>query len=139
MSLHRVILLDSAARNVSGLGPVVDMAVMIGGASQFTSGLMLLVVSAVSGTLPTLDAFIQMELPNGDYDDLVVFAQVTGVSRRKVVLLPTPGHTESPISDANLKLVDAKGLVLGAKYRAKWTIGGVGPSFTFSVLADLYD
>jgi len=139
MSLHRITLLTSAKQTASGMENVFDMAAESGGGSQFSSGLFELVVSEAGGLLPTLDAFVQMEMPDGDYDDLVVFAQVSGVAKRFATVTPTPGHAEGPVSDKALTLSAAKGLVLGAKYRVKWTIGGTTPTFTFAVLADLYD
>jgi len=139
MGVHRVELLASAARTASGTGGVFDLAGTIGGGSQYSAGLFLLDVSAVSGTVPTLDCFVQTEMPDGSFSDAVAFGQLLVVTRRQAVLIPGNTLVESPVPDASLTVSSVKGVPLGGKWRVKWTIGGVTPSFTFKVLADFYD
>lgn len=74
-------------------------------------------VTAVTGTLPTLDVVIENKDPvSGKYDTCVTFAQKTGVAVEWKYALDT-------------------GKEIGTKIRAKWTIGGTSPNFTFSLSA----
>lgn len=140
MSLHRVTVLASAARTVSGLGSVLDLSTIIGGASQFSSALFFLNVTAVAGTLPTLDCFVQMEMPNEDYADVIAFGQILATVKRRAVTVPGNVIEEGLHTNGSLTLSSVKGIPLGPRWRAKWTIGGtLSPSFTFDITADFYD
>lgn len=70
-------------------------------------------VSAASGTSPTLDVVIEDTLDGTNWNTIGTFAQKTA-SGREVINVTTP------FSDT---------------LRARWTIGGTTPSFTFSVVA----
>lgn len=140
MGVHRVTLLSSAARTANGTGSITDHATMVGGSSQFSSALFYLNVTAVSGTLPTLDCYIQTEMPNEDYEDAIAFGQVSSTTKRRAILLPGNVMEEGLHLDTALTASSTKGVPLGAKWRVKWIIGGtLSPSFTFDVTADFYD
>jgi hypothetical protein len=102
-----VTLAASAARTASGNGTAVD--------TRESSTLRLLLdVTAASGTGPTLTVTIEQSSDGSTWRDHSSFAQATGVtSERK-----TFGGVDRWV-------------------RAKWTLGGTTPSFTFSVVGEL--
>lgn len=81
-----------------------------------TSGLIFqLVVTAASGTTPTLDVVIEDTIDGVNWFNIATFAQVTGAATQ----------------------VQRYSGVKGPQVRARATIGGTTPSFTFSVTAFL--
>lgn len=72
-------------------------------------------VTAASGTTPTLDVVIEDSLDGTNWNTVGTFTQKTTTGRQVVNL-------ELPVSNV---------------LRARWTIGGTTPSFTFSVVAYL--
>lgn len=85
-------------------------------------------VTAVAGTLPTLDVKVQAKDPvSGAYVDLPGAAFVTKSVAGSDTLTIYPGVAESAG-----RLESA---VLPRTWRAVATIGGTSPSFTFSVAA----
>lgn len=83
-------------------------------------------VSAISGTSPTLDVKLQHKDPvSGTWIDITgaAFAQKTSTGTDDLVIYP--GIT----STANRRVSDA----LPKTWRAVCTIGGTGPSVTFSL------
>ncbi len=69
-------------------------------------------VTAASGT-PTLDVVIEDTVDGANWNVIGTFAQKTGAGREVI-------NVVSPFSD---------------RIRARWTLGGTTPSFTFSVIA----
>jgi hypothetical protein len=69
-------------------------------------------VTAASGTSPTLNVVIEDTLDGTNWNAVVTFAQRTAAGR-EVLSLTTP---------------------FADRLRVRWTIGGTGPSFTFSVV-----
>ncbi len=69
-------------------------------------------VTAASGTTPTLDVVIEDTLDGTNWNILASFGQKTAPGR-EVVNVSTP---------------------FANRIRARWTIGGTTPSFTFSVI-----
>lgn len=98
-----ITLLASEARVVSGVGVSVDLGIK--------SGLTLdLAVSAASGTNPTLDVALETSKDNTTWRTLDAFARVT---------------TAGPV---------ARAFAGADRYvRARWTLGGTDPSFTFGL------
>lgn len=74
----------------------------------------LLHVTAASGTTPTMDVIIQS-------DDNVGFTT------------PTTRGTFSQVNAIASQLIDIDGAITDTYWRARYTIGGTGPSFTFAV------
>lgn len=68
-------------------------------------------VTAVSGTFPTLDVVIEDTIDGTNWNTVGTFTQRTAVGRQ-VINVTTP---------------------FANRLRVRWTIGGTGPSFTFSV------
>lgn len=100
-----VVLLPSAARTASGSGSDVDVG-------RFICAELCLDVTAVSGTSPTLDVYIEgKDQYTGKYK--VLFSQ-TGISA-----VSTYWFTITTLAFRYL--------------RVRWAIGGTSPSFTFSV------
>jgi hypothetical protein len=97
----------SLARTTSGTGPAVD-----GLAVQSTLRIQL-DVTAASGTGPTLDVVIEDTIDGTNWNTIAVMSQKTAPSREVV-------DVTSPFTGT---------------VRARWTISGTTPSFTFSVLA----
>lgn len=96
----------SAARTASGdSGPQTGFEVSQAIRAQLD-------VSAASGTTPTLDVVLEDTLDAGATWNVVgTFAQKTGPGREVI-------DVTSPFTD---------------RLRARWTVGGTSPSFTFSV------
>lgn len=70
-------------------------------------------VTAASGTTPTLDVVVEDTLDGTSWNTIGTFAQKTATGR-EVLNITTPFTN---------------------RVRARWTVGGTTPSFTFSVLA----
>jgi hypothetical protein len=70
-----------------------------------------LLISAVSGTAPTLNVLIEDTLDGTNYNTIGTFAQKTAAGREVI----------------NISVPFAENL------RVSWTIAGTNPSFTFSV------
>ncbi|MDP9474435.1 MAG: hypothetical protein M3R38_01830 [Actinomycetota bacterium] len=99
-------LAPSAARTASG-----DSGIWTGFSDSSTLRAQL-DVTAFAGTGPTLDVVIEDSLDGTTWNTLVTFSQKTGGGRQVV-------DYTAPFAD---------------RLRARWTIGGTAPSFTFSVL-----
>ncbi len=97
------ILAPSAARTADGQGNPID-------ASEYLESHILLDITAVSGTGPTLDLVIETSPDKVNWFTHTTFSQKTGTGK-------------------DLRTLSN----LGKYLRARWTIGGTTPSFTFSV------
>ncbi|MBI4227714.1 MAG: hypothetical protein HY600_05550 [Candidatus Omnitrophica bacterium] len=93
----------SAARTANGQSDPSDV-------SEHLEAQILLDITAVAGTSPTLDAVIETSADKAIWFTHTAFAQKTAAGK-----------------DA-LKLTN-----LGKFLRVRWTLGGTSPSFTFSV------
>lgn len=116
---HQVIVFSSASRTASANSGDQNS----GGAKGVH---LVLDVTAVTGTTPTLDVKVQRkDATSGQYVDLPggAFAQKTGVSVDDLVIYPGVAET------ANRSVSD----VLSEEWRAVETIGGTTPDFTFSL------
>lgn len=100
-------MVASAARTTSGDSGVLD------GWGVPNSARVQLDVTAVSGVGPTLNVVIEDTLDGTNWYVVGTFAQKAAVGREVVNL-------STPFTD---------------QLRARWTIGGTTPSFTFSVIA----
>jgi hypothetical protein len=114
MSVYReVVLAASEARTASGNG---DGFVGFSATDRLAAQL---VVAARSGTNPTLDVTIQHSIDGGTtWHDLTSFSQATAAGTSFIDFSEVMGSTAQ---------------VYGDRLRAKWTLGGTNPSFTFSV------
>ena len=111
------------------------------GNDEFHAAVFALSVTAVAGTLPTLDTWIQMQMPDGSWTYFVSFQRVTTVGTRIATIIPLgpPETAEGGIVTKALSTGSVRTFPLAAKMRVIWTIGGTaGQSFTFAVKAELY-
>jgi len=150
-----IILLPSTTATSSNVGSVLNIPNGYIGAIIYT------VVTAASGTSPTLNVFIQDQLfPAAStdavldrgtaavkFDDFYAATQLTSTGTRVCRFNTTnPAGTANAvsittcdyaISDAALTAGSIRQGPLGNIWRVKYTIGGTSPSFTFSVMAKL--
>jgi hypothetical protein len=126
-------LLPVAARIASGEGSLVVVR------PRFRWVTFELVVLATAGAGATLDVFVQQSLDGVNYDDLVHFTQVPGTSGEQIQSASLPvGRTDAAGEihawrDAALPAGYVADIVLGRRFRIRWTIAGAGASFTFGV------
>lgn len=99
-------LVVSAARTATGNSGVIS------GWGAVTVLRLQLDVTAASGTSPTLDVVVEDTLDGTNWNTVGTFAQKT-VAAREVI------NVTAPFAD---------------RLRVRWTLGGTGPSFTFSVV-----
>lgn len=103
----------SAAKTVTGT------STQVCGLGQYNKYALELVVSAASGTTPTLDVVVQHSIDNGtNWFTLTTFTQATAAT--------TALKVESEVEAATAE-------VYGDCQRISYTIGGTTPSFTFYV------
>lgn len=116
---HGVQVFASAARTVTANSDAME--------NRTAAGVHLVLdVTAASGTTPTLDVKIQrFDAVSGKWVDLPggAFAQKTATGTDDLVIYPGVAET------ANRSVSD----VISQVWRAVATIGGTGPSFTFSL------
>lgn len=100
------VLHPSGAETVTGQSPVFPF--------KGTQAVFVLDVTAAAGTTPTLDVTIEeFDEASGKYSVIDTFPQqIAAATVRRTLAVP-----------------------FGDKIRAVWTIGGAGPSFTFSLSA----
>lgn len=136
MSRRAAAIQSSTVQTADGTGTIYDM----NGREEPSAAVFLLDVTASSGVLPTLNVYIQTEIPDYTFGDIAAFAQVTGITRRLTIVVPSgPGVLdEFAVTDTTLTAGTVRYIPLGTRYRVRWKIGGVGASFTFSVSASMH-
>lgn len=82
-----------------------------------------LVVSAASGTSPTLDVVVQDTLDGTNWFTVGTFTQATAATSQAINIVATDNGSPTVSNNA----------VVGRQLRIKWTVGGTSPSFTFRV------
>lgn len=125
-------LVASAARTAS------DTSELFKHIQNFTSATVCLKVTAKSGTSPTLDVYIQKQLPSGSYTDVAHLTQATDTGEWYVDLVAA-GNIASAAQDAAISAGSVKSCLLGSAWRVKWVLGGTNPSFTFEVHGDFFE
>ena len=136
VSLHA-----SAARTASGTTtPVTDVRKYRGGTFELD------VTAAATEVDDTLNVYVQRLLPSGDWDDIASFTQVlgNGGTQRFVadVIFDSQASDERAAQDAALAAGTVSAVPFADSVRVRYVIvdpGGGAASFTFSVLADLFD
>jgi hypothetical protein len=126
------ILVPSIVQTASSTGNGTNTAATIPGIDQFTSAEVELNVTAASGTL---DVYIQKQLADGAWTDLIHFTQATGTGKQICTLISQTSSPYAP-TDATLAAGTVKPDHMGNTWRAKWVI--TGTSFTFTVLGNFY-
>jgi len=108
---NNLLIQASAAHTTSGNSGNLD----VGGFNEF---LILINVSAASGTTPTLNFFVDSSPDQGtSWVQIASGAQLTGVSTQNIPL--GAGSSATPA-------------LFGEMIRLRWTIAGTTPSFTFN-------
>ena len=126
-------LVPSAARTVNGNGDVLDLLDMVSKAGQRLSPfppslLVQLNITARSGTTPTLVLVIEDSVDGGkNWSPVITFASQNSV----IVVRSQTGIRGDAYPAGFVWPINA------SKIRARWTIGGTSPSFTFDVTAAL--
>jgi hypothetical protein len=153
-----IVLLGITTVTTSGTGPDTNMI------QAWQAATITLNVATVSGTLPTLDVYIQRKFaqaaaadvnpgpPTGTaiYDDLLHFTQLTtstsvrlanvvtiGTGISTVATPTTTGPADYAQSDAALGAGILRVGPIGGLWRVKYVISGTTPSIAFSVVAQL--
>ena len=133
--MDHLTLVASAARTASDTTTVKGLA-------PYTSAYFMLDVSAAATEAgDKLAVFIQREMPNGDWMDLVSFTEVLGnggAKKLRADVYPgaTGGETSGTINDGALTAGSVADLAWGDALRVKWTVTDASTdnaSFTFSV------
>lgn len=103
------------------------------GADRFVGVIVLVKVSAVSGTTPTLDVKLQTLMPDGStWCDIAAMTQITSALNKALFFLSS-GSAEYTVVDGTLTAGTIKTVPLGRVIRVKGVIGGTNPSFTLSI------
>lgn len=132
-SADAVILVPSIVQTTSSTGNGTNTAATLPGIDRFTSAEIELNVTAASGTL---DLYIQKQLPDGAWTDLIHFTQATTISKQICTIISQTSAPYAP-TDATLAAGTVKTDHIGNTWRAKWVI--TGTSFTFTVLGNFYE
>jgi hypothetical protein len=117
----------------------------------YTSAIVVLSVTAQAGTTPTLDVYIQQEIPivastdlRGDvptgtsvWDDVIHFTQVTTATGTWVASLVGGSSVAAPIKDGTLAAATVRVGPIGSNWRVKYVTAGTTPQYTFAVTAVL--
>jgi len=136
MSNIRSTFVASAARTSDGDSGLLDFSQQV----TVCRGLVaVLNVTEASGALPTLDVYLQQELPDGSFQDYAAFLQTISATKRILTVVPEAGASEAAASDKQLVARTVQRGPLGAKWRCAWKISGTTPSFTFSVDVELFE
>lgn len=91
-------------------------------------------VTAISGTSPTLDVYLQTKLPDEvNPCDLAAMTQITSGTPRRVLNFSSGGNSEYLVTDGTMTAGTIKTASIGGYVRVKAVIGGTNPSFTMSI------
>jgi hypothetical protein len=129
-----IVLASNAAQTIAFTGNAVNF-----------SGIVLLVVldvTAASGTTPTLDVKLQTTEDGTNWCDFAAFGQATVVSRQliRIVQLTVPNVAQVACTDATLAAATVHQGPLGRAVRIKHALpGGTTPSFSYTIKAWVQD
>jgi len=101
-------------------------------AGAFSSCYATLVLTAVSGTGPTLDVYLQDGDDGSTWTDRIHFTQATGVSKFFAGIAASQGITPTAMTDATLAVSTKVDGPIGSWGRFKLVVAGTSPSFTGS-------
>ena len=112
MALGAVTLYESLGTVITANGSSADINV-----AGLTHAVLTVDATAVSGTTPTLDLYLDRKGPDGNYLFIAHLTQLTAVGDEEASIGPGATITE----------------VLGETVRVRWVVGGTTPSFTASI------
>lgn len=129
---QEVVLAASAARTTTAAGDTIEFPNCENVTFWLSSG-------AGTGSTPTLDVALQVTIDSGTtWVTIGRWAQVTSAAVGGGITM-TSGRAEGEAAAYITSALTGGSLVnntvLSRKVRAYWTIGGTGPSFTFTVVA----
>lgn len=142
---REVVILASTTAASSSTGAELNIP------SGYRNCQVMLVVTAASGTSPTLNVYVQeviasagstdalLSRPSGTkkYSDVISFTQAAATGTW-VASIGTPGgNVVGAIKDAALTAGNVANGPIGSNWRVKYVIGGTNPSFSFHVVAKL--
>lgn len=109
------------------------------GLGSVRTGLCVLDVTNVSGTLPTLDVYLQAQ-PDGTTDsDYVHFAQAIAASKiRAAFNVYQASPASAAVTDGTAGVQNGAG-PLGDRLKVRAVVGGTTPSFTYTVTCSVSD
>lgn len=105
---------------------------------SYTAADIHLSITAVAGTSPTLNVYVQKWLPDlSTWQDVISFTQATAASAQ-IASFVSAGNSVAAVQTEALAAGSIKTTLMGAYWRVRWVIAGTSPSFTFSVSADFF-
>ena len=118
--------------------------------AYYTAAIFILNVTAQAGTTPTLDVYIQQEIPiagasdkwgvvpsgTSVWDDVAHFTQVTSTGAFLAYVV-AGGNAANAQKDASLTAASVRNGPIGGNIRIKYVTAGTSPQYTFSVSAIL--
>ena len=145
---RRVILFPSTQTAV-GPATVADTKPL--SVAGYNSAIVILSVTAQAGTTPTLDVYIQQEIPivgasdtwaqvpsgTSVWDDVLHFTQVTTSTGTWVASVVGGSGVAAAIKDATLAAGTVRNGPIGSNWRIKYVTAGTTPQYTFAVTAVL--
>lgn len=109
-----------------------DTTAAMTGISILSQATLMLKVQSVSGTSPTLNCYVQKQLPDGvTYQDIASFTQVTTTATR-VMHMVTGGNKEEAQAINTLAAGTVNAVPFGSIWRLSFVVAGTSPSFNVS-------
>lgn len=112
MALGAVTVYEALGQVITANGNSGDLAV-----AGLKYAVLTVDATAVSGTTPTLDVYLDRKGPDGNYLAIAHLTQITSVEDEEASVGPGLTNTE----------------MLGETVRIRWVVGGTTPSFTASI------
>lgn len=146
---ERRVVLFPQTQTAVGPGTVADTNPMP--VEDYTGAIWILNVTAQAGTTPTLDVYIQQEIPiagasdkwgvvptgTSVWDDVAHFTQVTTATGVFLAYAVNSGNAANAQKDVALAAATVRSGPLGSNWRVKYVTAGTTPQYTFSVTAIL--
>jgi hypothetical protein len=117
-----------------GAGTVTSSAILIGDAYVAAD---LVVKATISGTT-TLNVYIQKQLADGSWSDVVSFTQITATGGRTATVYPVNATADAAIQDAALTAGSIRATLIGKMIRVKGVVAGASPNCQFTVYGDFF-
>ena len=145
---RRVVLFPSTQTAV-GPATVADTRTLA--VAGYTSAIAILSVTAQAGTTPTLDVYVQQEIPivaasdkgggvpsgTSVWDDVIHFTQVTTSTGTWVASVVGGSGVAAAIKDAALAAGTVRNGPIGSNWRVKYITAGTSPQYSLAVTAIL--
>jgi hypothetical protein len=119
--------------NTAGASGTIGLWQGVNSTGIFTSCRVDLQVTAVSGTAPTLDVFLQDSPDNTTFTDRIHFAQVTATGNFFAAIATAAGITPTAFTNKTLAAATKVDGPISGYGQIAYVIAGTGPSFTFTV------